>query len=34
MEKFYTKVTEGYDRGMSMGRVARFKARMDMLLGR
>lgn len=34
MEKFYTKVTEGYDRGMSMGRIARFKARMDTLLGR
>jgi RimJ/RimL family protein N-acetyltransferase len=34
MEKFYTKVTEGYDRGMSMGRIARFKARVDMLLGR
>jgi hypothetical protein len=34
MEKFYTKVTEGYDRGMSMGRIARFKARVDTLLGR
>ena len=34
MEKFYNKVTEDYDRGMSMGRIARFKARVDMLLGR
>jgi RimJ/RimL family protein N-acetyltransferase len=34
MEKFYTKVTEDYDSGMSMGRVARMKARIDTLLGR
>ena len=34
MEKFYTKLTEDYDSGMSMGRIARFKARVDMLLGR
>ena len=34
MEKFYTKVTEDYDAGMSMGRVARWRARIDTLLGR
>ena len=34
MEKPYTKVTPDYDRGMSMGRIARFKARVDMILGR
>ena len=34
MEKFYTKVSPDYDKGMSMGRIARFKARVDMLLGR
>lgn len=34
MEKFYTKVTEGYDSGMGMGRLARFRARLDTLLGR
>jgi len=34
MEKFYTKRSDGYDRGMTMGRVARFKARLDTLLGR
>ena len=34
MEKFYTKVTEDYDSWMSMGRVARWRARIDTLLGR
>ena len=34
MEKFYTKVTPDYDQGMSMGRIARFRARVDALLGR
>ena len=34
MEKFYTKVTEDYDSGMSMGRVARWRARVETLLGR
>ena len=28
------KVTEDYDSGMSMGRIARFKSRVDALLGR
>ncbi|MBN9309403.1 MAG: hypothetical protein J0I99_03155 [Devosia sp.] len=34
MEKYYTKVTDDYDDGMVMGRIARFKARVDMLIGR
>lgn len=34
MEKFYTKVTDTYDSGMSMGRLARWRARLDTLLGR
>lgn len=34
MEKFYTKTTDDYDSGMAMGRVARFRARLDTLLSR
>jgi RimJ/RimL family protein N-acetyltransferase len=34
MEKFYTKVTDNYDSAMVMGRIAQFKARMDLLIGR
>ncbi len=34
VEKPYTKVTDTYDSGMSMGRLARWKARLDTLLGR
>jgi RimJ/RimL family protein N-acetyltransferase len=34
IEKPYTKVTEGYDHGMSMGRIARWRSRIDTLLGR
>ena len=34
MEKFYTKQTDTYDRGMGLGRLARFKARVDTMLGR
>lgn len=34
MEKPYTKVTEGYDSGMGMGRLARWRERMSTLFGR
>jgi RimJ/RimL family protein N-acetyltransferase len=34
MEKFYTKVTEDYDHGMGMGRLARIKLGVNKLLGR
>lgn len=34
MEKFYTKVTDTYDSGMTMGRLSRWRARIDTLLGR
>ena len=34
MEKYYTRTSDAYDAGMTMGRIARFKARVDMLLGR
>jgi len=34
MERPYTKLTEGYDTGMRVGRVARIKTQIDTLLGR
>ena len=34
VEKPYTKVTEGYDTGMGMGRLGKLKQRFDTLLGR
>jgi RimJ/RimL family protein N-acetyltransferase len=34
LEKFYTKTTAGYDTGMSMGRLARWRARLDTVIGR
>lgn len=34
MEKPYIKVTEGYDTGMSMGRLARISAAVEKVLGR
>jgi RimJ/RimL family protein N-acetyltransferase len=34
MERFYNKVTDTYDSGMAMGRVQRWRARLDVLLGR
>jgi RimJ/RimL family protein N-acetyltransferase len=34
MEKSYTKVTEGYDNGVGLGRVGRIVARLNELLGR
>ena len=34
VEKSYTKVTDDYDTGMSMGRLARWRARIDTILGR
>lgn len=34
MEKFYTKLTDGYDSGMAMGRMSRLMGRVETLLGR
>lgn len=34
MEKFYTKTTPDYDSGMSMGRLAQWRARFDTLFAR
>jgi RimJ/RimL family protein N-acetyltransferase len=34
MEKFYTKVTEDYDNGMGMGRLAKLRAGVSKVLGR
>jgi RimJ/RimL family protein N-acetyltransferase len=34
MERFYTKLTDTYDSGMAMGRLQRWRARLDVLLGR
>src|SRR5690606_34158316 len=34
IEKPYTKTSEGYDRGVFVGRIARMRQRIDTLLGR